>query len=663
MLTMQIRFRPIFVALGSFLAASGAWAQNTAPAPTPAPQPQPAPVDAAEEPAELPPAAAEPVAPAPAAPAPAPAPNLTGMPAWPEPSADAATLQQIGRDRPAPPKPSGETAVFAEEWWSHARPVLELHGDLRVRWEMFYRFSLGRTDQPKDALWPRPVDSPYDVPNVGSQYTTNLCTQKEADRGNGGTSFPLTNCRNNTQAGANLRLRLNPEIHISDNLRISTQIDLLDNVVFGSRGDYAPSGSNPGDYEPYGFSAQNLTYSGSSGLGQVLRVKRAWAEYATPVGELRFGRMPNHWGLGMVNNSGDGYDDDVQSTIDRIQFIAGIKPLDLYVSGAWDFPNEGVSANSQSQAFDLAQLDDVDQYVLSVARRKSPELLRQALTRGEVVVNGGLQLTYRKQLLDSTPRAPGVDQDTHVGSEGYLTRRDAYLWMPDLWAQILYKDFRFELEAATIQGRIGSADSTPTLRSLRLSQWGVTSELSQRLLENRLQLGLGFGWASGDADSASLVPMQSRNGSPNSGEQIGDRTLSQFRFNPAYRVDLILHRNILQRVQGTYYFRPNLSYDFMRDASGQRVGGSIAGIWTRASEFMQTPGHARDLGIELDGAVYFQSKDGALNDNPTRMGGFYARAEYGILFPMSGLGSTSRDDVQMNVSHAMIVRLHLGARF
>jgi len=65
-----------------------------------------------------------------------------------------------------------------------------------------------------------------------------------------------------------------------------------------------------------------------------------------PVGEIRFGRMPFHWGLGMMFNSGDGYDDDAQSTVDRVQIMSGIKPLDLYFTAAWDFPNEGITSDS-----------------------------------------------------------------------------------------------------------------------------------------------------------------------------------------------------------------------------------------------------------------------------------------------------------------------------
>src|SRR5262249_29184312 len=117
-----------------------------------------------------------------------------------------------------------------------------------------------------------------------------------------------------------------------------------------------------------------------------------------------------------------------------------------------------------------------------------------------------------------------------------------------------------------------------------------------------------------------------------------DRTYSEFAFHPDYRVDLILFRNILSRVQGAYYFRPSVEYDFTRDKNGQRLGGGAAVIWSRASEFIQTPGHARDLGIELNGKLYFQSKDGTLNDDPEKMGGFFTSLEYGVLFPLGGLG-------------------------
>ncbi len=205
-----------------------------------------------------------------------------------------------------------------------------------------------------------------------------------------------------------------------------------------------------------------------------------------------------------------------------------------------------------------------------------------------------------------------------------------------MWFQLLYRGFRFETEVATVQGSIENVGTQAgeTELDYKFRSWGFARGVEQLLVENKLQLGFKFGWASGDSDVESL--------SPGSGfqSQNGDHTVSTFRFHPSYGLDLILYRNLLTRVQGTYYFRPSVKYDFLRDPNGQKIGGGIAAIWSRASEFMQTPGHDRDLGVEVNGQLYFQSKDGSLNDEPGRMGGFFAKLEYAVLFPMGGLGYT-----------------------
>ncbi|MEO6598495.1 MAG: TIGR04551 family protein [Polyangiaceae bacterium] len=604
-----------------------------------------------------------------AAPVPgAPTGGFAPLPAWPEPGSDAAELKRQNAERPSVSAGKrGEQDVFAEDWWAHARPVLELHGDFRVRAEMFYQFALGRGDVPSSAMWPQPPDNYY-VGTNSNATGASVCTPDEA---NSGTDTAATHasygCKNGTQAGANLRFRLDPEIHISDNLRIVSQINLLDNVVLGSTpSEYRNVPSSNGyqvaarsGYTPIGFYAnsQETPNSGVNSVRDAIQVKRVWAEYATPVGELRFGRMPNHWGLGILNNAGDGYDDNYQSTVDRIQFTTGIKPLDLYVTGSWDFINEGATSDNlgiyRGQPYDIAQSDDVTQYVLSVAHRKSRELTRLALAKGDLVINGGLQVQYRKQLLAGDNTGAGGVNGTCGGAalgcdpgKLQLTRRGASSWTPDLWLQLLYKKFRFESEVVTIQGSLdynGVADNSAANGAAKnvgykIRQWGLATEIEQRLVEDKLRLGFNFGWASGDSDVQGLTPP---NAAP--AEQHGDRTDSTFRFHPAYNLDLILYRNILTRVQGTYYFRPSVTYDFLRDASGQKLGGGVAAIWSRASEFVQAPGHARDLGVELNAQVYFQSKDGARNDDPTKKGGFFTKLEYGVLFPMAGLGYTQAE--------------------
>jgi uncharacterized protein (TIGR04551 family) len=599
-----------------------------------------------------------------------------------------------------------------------------------VRAQLEHRFSLGRIDPRDAAMWPRPADDSYvSYQNLtGGATGADVCTAAESGTGTSKSSSTANQpCHANMQAGANMRFRLNPEIHISDNLRIYSQIDLLDNLVLGSTpSGYAnvpaANGANGGyavaprsSYSPMGF-FDNTTAPPRAGINATfnsIEVKRAWAEYSMPVGEIRFGRMPFHWGLGMLFNSGDGYDDDAQSTVDRIQIISGIKPLDLYFSAAWDFPNEGMTSDALAlpnpEPYDLAQLDDVDQYVFSVMRKKTPQLERLSLTRGDVVINGGLQVVYRHQTVanDRTATvgdngqvndAAGMCSTNQAGAStqalncpvaaaynpGSYVRRDATAWTPDLFLELKYKKFRFGGEFATIQGSIGNISTTttepltssdPNNTNYKIRAYGLATEFEQKLVEDKLKLEFKFGYASGDSDVDGLTPNLNTNqlqGLQNGGAGLGDRTFSTFQFHPSYHVDLILSRAILTRVQGTYYFRPSAEYDFLRDPNGQRAGGGLAAIWTRASSFMQAPGHERDLGIELDGKLYYQSKDGALNDIPGIMGGFFTELDYGVLFPMAGLGypDALKSQIQSVLGEsagtpkiAQTVRWYLGALF
>src|SRR5207344_3390012 len=60
-----------------------------------------------------------------------------------------------------PGAPKSTESVLAEDWWSHARPVFEIHGYFRTRAELFHNFSLGRTDDPNFAVWPQPADNNF----------------------------------------------------------------------------------------------------------------------------------------------------------------------------------------------------------------------------------------------------------------------------------------------------------------------------------------------------------------------------------------------------------------------------------------------------------------------------------------------------------------------
>lgn len=607
---------------------------------------------------------------------------------FPVPGQDARRLRSQGDERP---DGDGETVslerIFAEDWWSHARPVFEFHGYFRTRAELYNKFALGRVDRPGQELFPQPSDNQFQSIDGNNQSATvgpALCRDSGASA--------LTGCQNNTQSSANMRFRLNPELHVSDNLRVITQVDMLDNLVLGSRPEgYALSPAAGGGYavdqrngyvlNGYQDATQVPPEPGVNGLESSLRVKRAWGEYATPLGELRFGRMPHHWGLGMLWNAGDEYDDDVQSTVDRLMFAGGLPMLDLVLAATWDFPNQGPTQSppiAGFQAYDRAQSDDVRQWGFMLLRQRSPQLTDLALSKDEVVFNSGLYVLYRSQELanDVSGTQPGVNVpggDPATLADSGFSRRGLSVWQPDLWLQLLYKRLRAELEVAAIIGDVESQSVVPNNisdfdeqqdNSQRLRQFGFAFELQQKLVEDRLRLNFNLGWSSGDADA--FDPNTPGDLIPGPGErQVNDDTVSTFRFHPSYRVDRILHRYILQRVQGTYYVAPSLDYDFTREPNGQRIGGGINLVWTRASEPVQTPGHNADLGLELGGSLFFQSKDGGANDGLDRLGGFYARLDYSALFPLAGLGypSVTRETFGLETSTAQMLRLYLGVLF
>jgi uncharacterized protein (TIGR04551 family) len=260
--------------------------------------------------------------------------------------------------------------------------------------------------------------------------------------------------------------------------------------------------------------------------------------------------------------------------------------------------------------------------------------------------------------------------------------RGAEAVIPDGWFRFRYDEFRLEMESALIWGSLDSTSpfvgqsnnaadpDNPGETGWNIRQWGLAAEASYRAIDNRLRIGFKFGYATGDQDVEGLAPI----GEGLQPNLTSDRTFSTFRFHPDYRIDLILWRNILSRVQGAYYFRPSVGYDFVSDPDGQKVGGDAAVIWSRASEFVQTPGNARDLGLELNFKIHYQARDGVLNDDPDKMGGFYTAIEYGVLFPFQGLGYLpeevvdyaryqNADEEPLDTETAQTVRWYLGIMF
>ena len=130
------------------------------------------------------------------------------------------------------------------------------------------------------------------------------------------------------------RLRLNPHLEINPHIHVFAQIDALDLTVYGSDSQtllatgFQDSGGD--EYEEPSQMSEGVVpgedYRGNSVF------KRAWGEIWTPHIDLRFGRMGNHWGSGILANDGNGERSLYGDTVDRVQLLSRIGPIQVALS-------------------------------------------------------------------------------------------------------------------------------------------------------------------------------------------------------------------------------------------------------------------------------------------------------------------------------------------
>ncbi len=137
------------------------------------------------------------------------------------------------------------------------------------------------------------------------------------------------------------RLRLNPHLVVNPHIHVFGQIDLLDLEVFGSAGEVTYDTGLDAATEPPQLTSSVIPGDTFDSFRTNAVVKRAWGEVWTPHVDLRFGRMGNHWGMGLLANDGnDATFADYGDTVDRVQLLARLGPV--HVSLAVDTYLEGL---------------------------------------------------------------------------------------------------------------------------------------------------------------------------------------------------------------------------------------------------------------------------------------------------------------------------------
>jgi uncharacterized protein (TIGR04551 family) len=502
---------------------------------------------------------------------------------------------------PALPPPKGRR----KRW-----QLLELDGYFRLRTDWFKNFHLGHIDDP--ALG-------------GAPFPRALSCRTPAILGAG--------C-DDSLSSANMRLRLEPTINLDERTSIHVQADVLDNLVLGS----TPIGQDLSSYSdtnrpPVGaFSGtQGYPQAGVNSDRDSIVIKRAWAEVAVPLGILKLGRMPNHWGMGIWHNAGGfdpingTYDTDADygDSVDRVSFSTLIPGTNLRAMIASDWHSTRLVSNQtadgrgrEGRPWDLDDKDDANGWVGVISRMDSPQEFRDRVDRGELAVNYGVYFEYKTQEFDNDLR------DFELGGTfDAATRfvpRDLKMYSPDVWVKLGYGRFTFEAELLAQLGRVSRLDEFG-LSAADIRRYAGSGRFTFRGLDGKLRLGLEGGAASGDQwdntpPGNTHISHANLLGGPNDGK------LTQFIFNREYKVDMILFRHLIGAVTNAGYLKPFLAYDLSRS-----IGFRVANITSFALKPVATPGNETMYGTEFNADVGYTA------------GGFYGGIAYGVLFPFGAL--------------------------
>jgi hypothetical protein len=124
------------------------------------------------------------------------------------------------------------------------------------------------------------------------------------------------------------RLRLQPQIDFQGRAKFFMQMDLLDDSAWGDNSSLASTALFGDQPSNVGASGSDVDSYGRS--YDTMHLNRAWMEFDLPIGVMRVGRQESHWGMGLLANHGNGFDDlfgenHAGATFDRIMFAT--KPI------------------------------------------------------------------------------------------------------------------------------------------------------------------------------------------------------------------------------------------------------------------------------------------------------------------------------------------------
>ncbi len=455
---------------------------------------------------------------------------------------------------------------------------------------------------------------------------------------------PITDPNSQLVTHADMRLRTDVSLYAPFGAsRVTARIDVLDNVTLGSNANLTPV----------------TTTSQLSPDRRAFQIKRAYGEALTPFGVVAAGRMGNTWGLGILANGGDCPDCDSGDAADRLAFVS--TAFDHFVAVAYDIAWVGRTADRRvdTRELNLDPGDDVQSITFAALRYRDDDALVRRMKADRLTFDYGVSYSFRWQTDDIPVDYIGAGGQPQL-DEGQVVRRDFSASVLDGWARLVGPTMRIEAEVAYLRAYIGEGSVIPGVRyglPLTSDQWGAALESDFGAPTDWFSAGLDMGIASGDAaygfgvDTGGIDLEQPQ---PQPGDLDGpqanppyDRRVDNFRFNPDYRVDKIMFREIIGTVTDAVYVRPHMRVDLWKAAPG-RLRFDAAAIYAQALYSTSTPGGEAPLGLEIDPSLEYVSRDG-----------FGATLDYAVLFPLAGFDNVA-DGLPAQPAQLLRLRLTYG---
>lgn len=441
------------------------------------------------------------------------------------------------------------------------------------------------------------------------------------------------------------RGRLVPTVGYKNLASLKLQIDVFDDMIWGDNNGisvaplFAVQGSN------------QAAFGNEPGERDSIVVKRAWLEFKVPagngkvLGQMRVGRMPSHWGMGLLANGGgthntdasvpDGepprksldhfFDDDFGdnhfgSTADRILFVTkpvsifkaamGSADIDSKIVAGYAFSkiseapflfNEPFASNfrpyGQQGFISSRQNNDVNEHVaLVVYNDPHPNLYAQTDE-----IRAGVYGVLRHADKSSTEPSALDPSETCGEFEGSVVPCEdtgSMVFIADLWYRLRLGRFYSEGEFLTIRGE--SFGGIPFPIANRKKKASITSGVVRAgYMSESLDAVLEAGHASGD-------------------DRLEDDDFKQRSLHPDFNVGLILFEQVLRELSARTFGPRFYSENNPQGARGFFSEGGVINSNYLFPRVRYRPGVAN---LEVVGAVLAAWVD-TLADTGTAM--FYA---------------------------------------